>query len=53
VLQLLPFIFIIYADASAVENWTDFSLNPEAPGLDILLCGGASAVEFFLIAQIV
>lgn len=56
ILQLLPFVFIIYADASAVENWTQYSGNiaqdvkPE--GINILLFGAASAVVFSLIAQI-
>lgn len=57
ILQLLPFVFIIYADASAVESWTEFSGGmqaQEAPGADIniLLFGAASAVIFSLIAQI-
>lgn len=55
VLQLLPFVFIIYADASAVESWTEFSgtLPPEnTQGITILLFGAASAVVFSLIAQI-
>lgn len=55
VLQLLPFVFIIYADASAVESWTEFSgsLPPEnTQGISILLFGAASAVVFSLIAQI-
>lgn len=56
-LQLLPFVFIIYADASAVESWTAFNgLNAAettAPdGVNILLFGAASAVIFSLIAQI-
>lgn len=57
ILQLLPFVFIIYADASAVESWTEFSGGmqaQEAPGagINILLFGAASAVIFSLIAQI-
>lgn len=55
VLQLLPFVFIIYADASAVESWTEFSgtLQPQAStGVSVLLFGAASAVVFSLIAQI-
>lgn len=55
VLQLLPFVFIIYADASAVESWTEFSGNQpqaDAQGISILLFGAASAVVFSLIAQI-
>ncbi len=56
VLQLLPFVFIIYADASAVESWTEFSGNLQTAeptqGVSILLFGAASAVVFSLIAQI-
>jgi len=57
ILQLLPFVFIIYADASAVENWTQFSGGMQAQetpgeGVNILLFGAASAVIFSLIAQI-
>jgi signal transduction histidine kinase len=56
VLQLLPFVFIIYADASAVESWTEFSGSLQsatsAPGINIVLFGAASAVVFSLIAQI-
>lgn len=55
ILQLLPFVFIIYADASAVENWTQYTgnLQGEKPeGVNILLFGAASAVIFSLIAQI-
>lgn len=55
ILQLLPFVFIIYADASAVENWTQYTgnLQSEKPeGVNILLFGAASAVVFSLIAQI-
>ena len=55
ILQLLPFVFIIYADASAVENWTQYTgnLQNEKPeGVNILLFGAASAVIFSLIAQI-
>lgn len=58
-LQLLPFVFIIYADASAVESWTAFSGNTQTDsndgspaGVNILLFGAASAVIFSLIAQI-
>lgn len=56
ILQLLPFVFIIYADASAVENWTEYTgtVNGESreSGHNILLFGAASAVVFSLIAQI-
>lgn len=58
ILQLLPFVFIIYADASAVESWTEFSgglpneNNGATAGVNVLLFGAASAVIFSLIAQI-
>mgnify|MGYP006894103245 FL=1 len=57
ILQLLPFVFIIYADASAVENWTLYEGGFEQKsssndGINILLFGAASAVIFSLIAQI-
>ncbi|MES2825345.1 MAG: ATP-binding protein [Pseudomonadota bacterium] len=56
VLQLIPFIFIIYADASAVDNWQEFSGSlqklPAQQGVNILFFGAASAVVFSLIAQI-
>jgi signal transduction histidine kinase/CheY-like chemotaxis protein len=53
-LQLLPFIFIIYADASAVENWSQFSgVDQNNSGnLNLIFFGAASAVVFSLIAQI-
>ena len=56
ILQLLPFIFIIYADASAVDSWVHFSGSLQEPDTasshNILLFGAASAVVFSLIAQI-
>ncbi len=58
-LQLAPFVFILYADASAVESWTQYQgsaqLAPANPGdnsASLLLFGAASAVVFSLIAQI-
>lgn len=58
ILQLMPFVFIIYLNASAVENWTAFSgsetsASTDTPsGINILMFGAASAVIFSLIAQI-
>lgn len=56
ILQLLPFVFIIYMDASSVENWTSFAGNLQSSeqqqGVTILFFGAASAVVFSLIAQI-
>jgi signal transduction histidine kinase/CheY-like chemotaxis protein/purine-cytosine permease-like protein len=56
ILQLTPFVFIIYTDASAVDNWQAFSgsfeKNQTSQGFNILFFGAASAVVFSLIAQI-
>lgn len=58
ILQLLPFAYIIYADASAIESWTAFvgaeqnTVDTRNQSLNILLFGAASAVIFSLIAQI-
>lgn len=53
ILQLTPFVFIIYADASAVKDWTAFTGSAQKDSqLDIMLFGAASAVMFSLIAQI-
>lgn len=53
-LQLVPFIFIIWHDVSAVQDWTVYQgqHQPAGTGLNILLFGAASAVIFALIAQI-
>jgi len=55
ILQLLPFVFIIYTDASSVQNWMQFSgslENTNGHCINILWFGAASAVIFSLIAQI-
>ncbi|AQZ96448.1 ATP-binding protein [Halopseudomonas phragmitis] len=56
ILQLVPFVFIIYADASAVQDWTQFAGrepgSDPASGLNLLMFGAAAAVMFSLIAQI-
>tara|TARA_R110000823_G_scaffold255606_2_gene377632 strand:+ start:340 stop:3750 length:3411 start_codon:yes stop_codon:yes gene_type:complete len=53
-LQLAPFVFIIYADASSVGDWTRFEgLSTVAgQGLNVMAFGAAAAVVFSLIAQI-
>ena len=52
-LQLLPFVFIIFLDARAVEDWTQFAgTRPDAGGLNLLFVGAAAGVIFALIAQI-
>ena len=54
ILQLLPFIFIIWVDARSVDNWTRFagSHGDADGGFNLLLFGAAAAVIFALIAQI-
>jgi signal transduction histidine kinase/CheY-like chemotaxis protein/purine-cytosine permease-like protein len=55
-LQLLPFVFILYLDARTVEDWTRFvgpvTAESGAGGFDLLLFGAAAAVIFSLVAQI-
>lgn len=53
-LQLAPFVFIIYADASSISDWTQFEglgVNT-GQGLNVVMFGAAAAVVFSLIAQI-
>lgn len=55
-LQLLPFVFIIYLNVSAVEDWTRFAgtepgSGPEH-GVNLLMFGAAAAVMFALVAQV-
>lgn len=54
VLQLLPFVFIIYLDASAVDNWTAFAGAYETGdgSINLIMFGAAAAVMFALVAQI-
>lgn len=54
VLQVLPFAFILYQDASAISDWTQFDgIAPDQGGeFNLLLFGAAAAVVFSLIAQI-
>ncbi len=55
-LQLLPFVFIIYLDASTVQDWTSFAgleaSHAGFEGLDLILFGAAAAVIFALVAQV-
>nr|MCS5564607.1 hybrid sensor histidine kinase/response regulator [Oleiphilaceae bacterium] len=53
-LQLAPFVFIIYADASSISDWTQFegALATNNQGLNVVMFGAAAAVVFSLIAQI-
>jgi len=54
VLQLAPFVFIIWSDASSITDWTQFQGLPTSgePGLNVVMFGAASAVVLSLIAQI-
>jgi signal transduction histidine kinase/CheY-like chemotaxis protein len=54
VLQLLPFCFILYHDASSISNWQQFEgLNTTVDtNVSLIYFGAASAVLFSLIAQI-
>jgi len=53
VLQLLPFIFILFNDAGLVSDWQHYrGTMQSSTGIDILLFGAAASVIFSLIAQI-
>jgi len=49
VLQLAPFIFILFASPDVVHDW---GIPPENEAFDILLFGAAASVVFSLIAQV-
>ncbi|MFT6248668.1 MAG: signal transduction histidine kinase/FixJ family two-component response regulator [Cognaticolwellia sp.] len=53
-LQLTPFVFILYHEWSAVEQWTSYKgIAPtKDTGFNMLFFGAASGVLFSLIAQI-
>ncbi len=54
-LQLLPFVFILWQETQSISNWAHFE-SPVAPnqgeGVSLIYFGAASAVIFSLIAQI-
>ncbi|TCJ89098.1 hybrid sensor histidine kinase/response regulator [Cocleimonas flava] len=56
VLQILPFVFILYYEWSAVEDWTNYKGTLEqqqnTTGFNLIFFGAASGVIFSLIAQI-
>ncbi|MFQ3172710.1 MAG: signal transduction histidine kinase/FixJ family two-component response regulator [Oleispira sp.] len=54
VLQLLPFVFILWHEWSAVGQWTEYKgIAPsEGNGFNVLFFGAASGVLFSLVAQI-
>lgn len=54
-LQLVPFVFIIYSDIQSVSDWTSFQGVGVVDGggaFDLALFGAAAAVIFSLIAQV-
>ncbi len=52
-LQLLPFGFILFNDASLLNEWQEYQGKKQnSPGIDILLFGAAASVMFSLVAQI-
>ena len=54
VLQIIPFCFILYHDASSISDWSQFEgLSPTPDNkVSLIYFGAASAVLFALIAQI-
>lgn len=56
ILQLAPFVFILYQEWSAVENWLNYegSASKEMGhiGFNVIFFGAASGILFSLIAQI-
>ena len=54
-LQLAPFVFILWQETQAISDWINFE-SPVAPsegnGVSLIYFGAASAVIFSLIAQI-
>jgi len=54
ILQLTPFVFILYHEWSSVDNWMRFQgIAPTSgSGLNLIFFGAASAVLFSLISQI-
>jgi len=54
VLQLVPFVFILYHEWSSVENWMQFkgATPTQSTGVSLIFFGAASGVLFSLISQI-
>ncbi len=54
ILQLTPFVFILYHEWSSVENWMHYkgSVPTEGAGVSLIFFGAASGVLFSLISQI-
>ncbi|KYZ86620.1 hybrid sensor histidine kinase/response regulator [Alcanivorax sp. KX64203] len=53
ILQLLPFVFILWQDPQSLDRWFQFpGGDTRHGGFDLLLFGAASTVLFSLVAQI-
>lgn len=54
ILQILPFVFIIYSDISAVSDWTQFQglQNEHHGSVNLIYFGASTAILFSLITQI-
>lgn len=53
VLQILPFVYIIYQDAGLLDDWQQFQGSKQSEsGINLMLFGAAASVMFSLIAQI-
>jgi signal transduction histidine kinase/purine-cytosine permease-like protein len=52
-LMISPYIFVLYKEPNALDNWLHFAGNsPSGAGFDPLLFGTAATVSFSLIAQL-
>lgn len=52
-LMISPYIFVLYKDPNALDNWLHFAGNsPSGAAFDPLLFGTAATVSFSLIAQL-
>lgn len=53
ILQLAPFVFILFQDPASLGRWSDFDgLDNPGGGFDLLLFGAGATVMFALVAQI-
>jgi len=54
ILQILPFVFIIYSDATSISDWQQFSglHNDHPESISLVYFGASTAVLFSLITQI-
>ena len=54
ILQILPFVFIIYSDVSSISDWQQFEgLHNKHPGtISLVYFGASTAILFALVTQI-